>query len=85
VIDFEIKEITEKRVEYRVEAGPYGVCWTDVCKTLEIAKDHYRRVKGMGEMTVVADDAVRFRPDDDGIVIWFSTSVSRHMEPGRSA
>jgi hypothetical protein len=80
VASYEVREVTETRVQVYVPVGPYGACWTDIEQALDKARCEYHLRKGTDPMSMIADDAIMVRPGDDEIVIEFK--VARQTDHG---
>jgi hypothetical protein len=56
-------------------AEPWGACIGDVNAATAAACRTYREIHGLAPDAVIADDALRFHPRDDVIVIEFETEA----------
>jgi hypothetical protein len=66
------REYTTRHIEYTVPSdGLWGACWVEVDKAMVSAAREYRQVHRLPEGAALSDDALRFFPGDDEIVIRF--------------
>ncbi|QTU45617.1 hypothetical protein F3K20_12745 [Streptomyces scabiei] len=54
-------------------SGPWGACIGDINAAAAAACRAYRQAHGLNERAPIPDDAFRFHPRDDVIVIEFTT------------
>lgn len=67
------RTVTVTRCEWEVPAAePWGACIGDINAAAAAACRAYREAHGLDERAPLPDDALRFHPRDDVIVIEFS-------------
>lgn len=67
------RTITSTRREWVVPAAqPWGACLGDLRSAIAPASMAYREQHGLNETVTLPDDALRFHPMDDEIVISFT-------------
>jgi hypothetical protein len=71
------REYTTRHIEYTVPCdGLWGACWAEVDKAMQVAAREFRQVHGLSQEAALSDDALRFFPGDDEIVIRFEVKGS---------
>lgn len=66
------REVVSRHIEYTVPTdGLWGACWVEVDKAIVVAAREYKERHGLPEGAAPSDDALRFFPGDDEIVIRF--------------
>lgn len=70
---FTTRTITVTRREWRIPAAePWGAAHEEIGKAWAVAVAAYREAHGVPEVAAIPGDALRFRVEDDVIVIAFT-------------
>lgn len=70
---FSYRDVVTRTREYTVPAAqPWGACLGDLRSAMNAASLAYREAHGTPEAVSLTDDALRFFPRDDEIVISFT-------------
>lgn len=70
------KVVVRRHYEWHVPAnGLWGATWVDLDKKMSMAARTYRELKELPEGEALPDDALRIRPGDEMVVIYFEVET----------